>query len=73
MYVYSYVCIILIDTLAELEKVRTVAKLLQDRVSVLNYITWGVAAFAAFFGGMAVFFAVGQDERRAVAEEKKKD
>lgn len=53
------------DALEELAKVRRVAGLLQDRVSVLNYVTWGVAALAAFFGGMTVFFAVSQDEQRS--------
>ena len=53
---------------------KQIAKLLQDRVSVLNYITWGVAAFAAFFGGLTVFFAVGREERRtSVTLEKKED
>lgn len=55
------------DALEELAKVKRVAGLLQDRVSVLNYVTWGVAALAAFFGGMTVFFAVSQDERNAQA------
>ena len=52
------------DTRAELEKVKQVAVLLQDRVTVLSYVAWGVAALAAFFGGLTVYFSVGQDERR---------
>jgi len=63
----------LTETMAELERMRTIAKLLQDRVSVLNYITWGVAAFAAFFGGLTVFFAVGREERQKEEDSKKQN
>ena len=52
------------ETTEELERVKKVAVLLQDRVTVLSYVAWGVAALAAFFGGLTVFFSVGQDERR---------